>query len=231
MTTTPPDHSPPVGEFSLARRWRRPLVALSALRYLIPVLALPLVPVLTPDDVGLLTLLRPGKEVLLLGGGLSRVQGSPGWIVAFVAALPLYIGGVWAFYGLGRAYAHDLRSGTGPAWFSRAVPSEQLALAQRVLVRRGPVVAVIGRLAALPPTIIAAAAGTSDVSTRAFLQADLAGAVVSFGAVFGIGVALGAAYERGGPWLTASGLVLVVVAVVLVTRWLRAEAERDVHLA
>lgn len=210
-----------------ARRWRRPLLALSGLRYLVPILALPLVPVLTPDDVGLLTLLRPGKEILLLAGGLTRTQQTPGVLVAFLAYLPLMVGGVWAFFGLGRAYAHDLRTGDGPAWLTHAVPPDRLEVAQRVLTRRGPAVAVIGRVAALPPTVVAAAAGVSDVRMRTFLAADLVGAVVSFGVVFGVGVALGEAYERGGPWLTGAGLALVVVAVLVVSRWLQAEAERE----
>ena len=228
MTTPadPPLPPPPAGEFTRARRWRRPLLALSGLRYVIPILALPLVPVLTPDDVGLLTLLRPGKEILLLAGGLTRTRETPGVLVAFLAYLPLMVGGVWAFFGLGRAYAEDLRTGQGPAWLTRAVPPDRLEVAQRVLARRGPTVAVIGRVAALPPTIVAAAAGVSDVHTGRFLVADLVGAVLSFAMIFGIGLALGAAYEEGGPWLTGAGLVLVVLAVVLVNRWLQAEAER-----
>lgn len=217
----------PTSQFARARRWRGALLALSGLRYVIPILALPLVPVLTPDDVGLLTLLRPGKEILLLAGGLTRTRETPGVLVAFLAYLPLMVGGVWAFFGLGRAYAEDLRSGQGPAWLSRAVPPDRLEVAQRVLARRGPAVAVIGRVAALPPTVVAAAAGASDVRTRRFLLADLVGAVVSFGVVFGVGLALGAAHEQGGPWLTGAGLVLVVLAVVLVNRWLQAEAQRS----
>lgn len=227
MTTADPGlPEPPQEEFALARRWRRPLLAASALRYLVPILALPLVPVLTPDEVGLLTLLRPGKEILLLAGGLTRTRGTPGVLVAFLAFVPLMVGGVWAFYGLGRAYADDLRSGNGPAWLARAVPPDRLEVAQRVLARRGPAIAVIGRVAALPPTVVAAAAGISDVRTRSFLLADLVGAVASFGILFSVGLALGSAYERGGPWLTGIGLALVVVAVVLVSRWLQAEAER-----
>lgn len=223
----PPELPPtPVEEFSLARRWRRPLLALSGMRYLVPILALPLVPVLTPDDVGLLTLVRPGKEILLLAGGLTRTRENPGVLIAFLAYLPLMVGGVWAFYGLGRAYAEDLRTGNGPAWLARAVPPDRLEVAQRVLARRGPVVALIGRVAALPPTIVAAAAGVSDVRTRSFLLADLVGAVLSFAMIFGIGLALGEAYERGGPWLTGAGLAVVVLAAVLVSRWLQAEAER-----
>lgn len=227
MSTAEPElPPPPVEEFALARRWRRSLLAASGLRYLVPIVALPLVPVLTPDDVGLLTLLRPGKEILLLAGGLTRARGTPGVLIAFLAYLPLMVGGVWAFFGLGRAYADDLRTGDGPAWLSRAVPPDRMERAQRMLARRGPVIAIIGRIAALPPTIVAAAAGVSDVRTRSFLLADLVGAVVSFGLLFSVGLALGSAYERGGPWLTGVGLALVVVAVLLVNRWLQAEGDR-----
>ena len=220
----PPAASP--DEFARARRWRGPLLALSGLRYAIPILALPLVPVLTPDDVGLLTLLRPGKEILLLAGGLTRTRANPGVLVAFLAYLPLMVGGVWAFFGLGRAYADDLRTGDGPAWLTRAVPPDKLEVAQRVLTRRGPMVALVCRVAALPPTVVAAAAGVSDVHTGRFLLADLVGAVLSFALLFGIGLALGEAYEQGGPWLTGVGLALVVVVVMLLSRWLQAEAER-----
>lgn len=228
MTTPglPPSELPAAAAPSPAERWRAPLVAAAALRYLLPLVALPLVPLLTPDDVGLLTLLRPGKEVLLLGGGLTRTRGTPGVVVAFLAYVPLMVGGVWAFFGVGRAYASVLRDGDGPTWLTRLVPPDRLELTQRVLARRGPAVAVLGRLAALPPTVVAAAAGTAAVRTRTFLLADLVGAVVSFALVFGVGLALGATYERAGPWVTAAGVVMVLVAVGLVTRWLRLEAER-----
>lgn len=227
MSAAEPDlPPPPVEEFALARRWRRPLLAASGLRYLVPILALPLVPVLTPNDVGLLTLLRPGKEILLLAGGLTRTRGTPGVLIAFLAYLPLMVGGVWAFFGLGRAYADDLRTEDGPAWLSRAIPPDRMEAAQRMLARRGPLIAIIARVAALPPTIVAAAAGVSDVRTRSFLLADLVGAVASFALLFSVGLALGSAYEQGGPWLTGVGLALVVVAVLLVNRWLQAEADR-----
>ena len=62
--------------------------------------------------------------------------------------------------------------------------------------------------------------------TRSFLLADLVGAVLSFALVFGIGLALGEAYERGGPWLTGASVAVVVLAAALVSRWLQAEAER-----
>lgn len=211
---------------SPATRMRPLILGLAILRYGIPVAALPLVPRLIPDDVGLLTLLRPNKEVILLAGGLTKTDSTPGIIVTFLAYLPFMVGGVWVFFALGRAYADDLAAGTGPDWLHRMVPDERLRLARRVLTRKGPSVALIGRVAAMPPTIIAAAAGTSDVDTRRFLAADLVGAIIAFAMIFGIGLALGEAYESGGPWLTAGAVGALILGAAVVSRWLQREAER-----
>ena len=199
---------------------------LAVLRYLIPIAALPLVPRLIPDQIGFLTLLRPGKEIILLAGGTTRTDSTPGILITFLAYLPLMVGGVWVFYGVGRAYGDDLAAGEGPAWLQRAIPPERFELARRVLTKRGPAVAFIGRVAALPPTIVAAAAGTSDVNTTRFILADLAGAIVSFGMIFGAGMALGEAYESGGPWLTGGGILALLIGMSVVSSWLQREAER-----
>jgi membrane protein DedA with SNARE-associated domain len=134
---------------------------------------------------------------------------------------------VWFFFIAGRAYQDLLRDGSGPTWLRRAIPPAKLDLAQRMLVRRGPTIAILGRLAAMPPTLMAAAAGVSDISPRRYLAADLVGAVTSFGAVVAAGYALGEAYERGGPWLTVVGVGLFVTLILLMTRWIRREAERS----
>jgi membrane protein DedA with SNARE-associated domain len=220
-------HPPPVEEFRGARRWRNPLLVLAILRYVIPITAIPLFPVLVPDRVALLTLLRPGREVLLLAGGLTRTNGDPGILFTFLAFIPLMVVGVWVFFALGRAWAVDLRTGDGPDWLHRMLPPERMEVGYRVLARRGPQFALIARIAGLPPTFVAAAAGASDVSSRAYLLADGIGAVLHFGIVFGIGLALGETYEQGGPWLTGVGLVLVVIAAMWVSRWLQREAERS----
>lgn len=202
-------------------------IGASALRYALPIVALPLAPALVPDRIPLLLLLRPGKEILLLGGGLSATSGVPAvwWMLA--AYVPLMVGGVWAFFLLGRCYADDLRRGEGPRWLARLVPPDRLRRAQRVLNRRGPLIAVLGRVAAFPPTVIAAAAGTSRVDTARFLAADLVGALLSFGIVVAVGMALGDAYERGGPWLAAGGVAAFLLLVALLTRWMAATEPAD----
>ncbi len=217
--------TPPV-ERDVAEGLRRVLLTLAVLRYLVPIAALPLVPRLIPDQIGFLTLLRPGKEIILLAGGTTRTDSTPGILITFLAYLPLMVGGVWVFYGVGRAYGDDLAAGNGPAWLQRAIPPERFELARRVLTTRGPAVAFIGRVAALPPTIVAAAAGTSDVDTTRFILADLAGAILSFGMIFGAGMALGEAYESGGPWLTGAGIVALLIGMSVVSAWLQREAER-----
>jgi membrane protein DedA with SNARE-associated domain len=197
-------------------------------RYAMMLGVVPAIPFLIAQErIALLVLLRPTKEWLLLGGAFLRVQGQPSVWLLFLAFLPLMVLVVWFFFIAGRAYQHVLRDGTGPRWLRRAIPPDKLELAQRMLIRRGPLIAVLGRLAAMPPTLLAAAAGISDISARRYLVADLLGALASFGVVVGAGYALGRAYDEGGPWLTAAGVALFVALLVLMTRWIRREAERS----
>jgi membrane protein DedA with SNARE-associated domain len=197
-------------------------------RYVIVLGVIPAIPfLLVQERIALLVLLRPTKEWLLVGGAFLRVQGEPSVWLLFAAYLPLMVVVVWFFFIAGRAYRMLLRNGTGPKWLRRAIPPDKLELAQRMLVRRGPLIAVLGRVAAFPPTLLAAAAGVSDISPRRYLAADLLGAVLSFGIVVSAGYGLGEAYERGGPWITGLGAGLFVVLIVLMTRWIRREAERS----
>jgi membrane protein DedA with SNARE-associated domain len=215
------------GEASrISRPVRRFALGVVIARFAIPLAAIPLIPVLLPERITLLVLLRPTKEWLLFGGGRARVVGDPSIWLLFAAYAPLMIFVVWAFFLAGRAYQRTLRTGTGPRWLHRAVPPHQLELAQRMLVRRGPLIAVLGRVAAMPPTILAAAAGVSDVSPRRYLAADLVGALLGFAITVGAGFALGGAYEQGGVWLTAVGVSLFAALIFLMTRWIRREADR-----
>jgi membrane protein DedA with SNARE-associated domain len=207
---------------------RRLVVTLAVLRYAIPILAIAAVPgLLANRQIALLVGLRPGKEILLLAGGRIRLDGEPSFLLLFLAAFPLYVAAVWAFFVLGRAYQVALRTGEGPAWLHRAVPPEKLEVAQRALARRGPVIAFVGRVGGLPPTILAAAAGVSDVRARGYLLADGIGAVVAFAMTVGIGYGLGEAYERAGVWFTVSAVVLVFGLATWFQRWIERELARE----
>ncbi|MEX0953327.1 MAG: VTT domain-containing protein [Nitriliruptoraceae bacterium] len=166
-------------------------MALVVVRLLLPLVAVPLIPVLVRDRMGLLVLLRPQKEFLLLAGAQSRVLGSPSIVVIVAAWVPFMLVAVWAFFVVGRAYRNVLDGDVRPAWLRRAVPERQLAIAQSVLARRGPWIAVLGRLAAIPPTVLAAAAGTSDVDRRHYLTADAIGAVLALSLTVSAGWVLG----------------------------------------
>jgi membrane protein DedA with SNARE-associated domain len=206
---------------------RRLALGVAAGRYALAFAAIPLIPWLLREHVAWLILLQPRREWLLLGGAQTQVQGTPAWWVLLAAYAPLMILGVWAFFVVGRAYQRTLRLGAGPRWVRRALPPAQIELWQGLLVRRGPTIAIFGRLAAVPPTLLAAAAGVSDVSARRYLGADLLGAALTFGVVLGAGYGLGTAYERAGSWLTGLGVVLLVVMAVLAARWIRREAARS----
>ena len=204
--------------------WRRAMVAIAGLRYAIPLVALPLIPVLVPDHVALMVLLRPTKEFLLIGGAQYRIAGMPSIWVLLAAFLPLMLFAVWSFFAVGRIYREALSTGQAPTWLRRALPPRQLGVAQAVLASRGPTIAVLGRLAALPPTALAAAAGASDVDARRYLGADALGAVLSFAVMVAAGYQAGRAWEEGVSWLTAVGVLLFVGVLTLITRWIRSEA-------
>jgi membrane protein DedA with SNARE-associated domain len=224
VTREPADGAPPAGGVPPAVR--RIAVWVAVARYAIPLVAVPLIPVLIRDHLLLLVLLRPQKEFLLLGAGVARVQGEPSLWGLLAAYVPLMLFAVWAFFVVGRAYGVRLRQGTGPPWLQRVLRPTQVELAQRVLSRRGPAIAILGRLAAFPPTVLAAAAGVSDVPARRYLTADGIGALLAFAVTIGAGYLLGEAWQQGGVWLTALGLAVFVALVALLTMWVRREARR-----
>lgn len=177
------------------------------------------------DDVYWLQLVRPSKDVVLWGGGLWRTTGDVDLWLLFLAHAPLMIVMNWAFFFIGRAWGPALARGEGPRWLQRSITPKHFALARTLLARRGPTIAVLGRIAALPPTVLAVAAGTSDVGVWRYQTADTIGGLVGFAITVGIGMALGETYEQGGPWLLAGGLALVVGLFMWMTRWLQREAE------
>lgn len=203
----------------------RAVLVLAALRYVIPIAAIPLIPAWQADHLGWLLLLRPGKEIVLLAGFRAR-QGDIGLDVAFLAYLPLMVVAVWVFFALGRMEGTRLTE-SPPAWLERLAPPHVLRAGQRVLAKRGEWIAAAGRLAALPPTILAAAAGSSDVRAGRYLVADFVGAVGAFAMTIGAGWLLGDAYERAGKWITALGVVLLLVMYRLAASWVEAELDLD----
>ncbi len=200
------------------RRAGRALLALAVVRGLVSLAAIPLAAALWQDHFVTLVLLRPTKEVLLAGGFALR-QDEVGPLALLLAAVPLLVLGVWHFFALGRLYGDDLRS--LPRWAQRVLPPERVDKMCAVLSKRGVPVVVLGRLAAFPSSLVAAAAGASEMPARLFLVAVGAGALLSFVVVVGLGYALGETYERAGPWLTALGVVVLAALAVFVGRRLR----------
>ena len=187
------------------------------LRAALGVLAVLLLPWLYREHAATLVLLRPTKEVFLFEGFLIR-DGDVFLPVVVLAALPLLLAGVWVFFGIGRAYANDLADKELPGVAGRVVPKERIDQLQDVLERKGMRVVFLGRLAAFPSSLMAAAAGASGVSWRAFLVADTAGALTSLALALGLGYVLGEAYEDAGPWLTGLGVAALAALAVVVGR-------------
>jgi undecaprenyl-diphosphatase len=199
-------------------------LTLAVLRGVLGFVAVPLAPALYRKHFVWLVVLRPTKEVLLAGGFFVR-RGRVDLVPMLAAAMPLALLGVWLFYWLGQVYSKELKSSASdlPGWARRVVPPKRVAAMCRVLERRGWSVVVLGRMAAFPSALLAAAAGVSGMETRQFLLADAAGAVLSTAEVVIAGYALGAAYKTAGPWVTAAGVVALAAVLVLVGRWLRRE--------
>lgn len=202
------------------RRWREALLALAVARAVLALIAIPLAPLLYEDHFVLLTLLRPTKEVLLAGGFLLR-EGEVSPFALLVAAAPLMILGVWQFFALGRGYAAEIKRGDVPGVGGRLLPRSRIEAMRKLLGRKGTKVVFIGRLAAFPSTLVAAAAGASKMHTRKFLVADGLGGLVSIVEVVGAGMLLGSAYKEAGPWLTGVGVLALFAMLWLVGRYLK----------
>ena len=178
-------------------------------------------PWLYREHAAVLVFLRPTKEVFLYAGFLVE-KGDASLFAVVAAALPLHLAGVWLFFGLGRAYATELEEAELPGVAGRILPKRRLDELRDVLEERGIRVVFLGRLAAFPSTLTAAAAGSAGLPAREFLIADTAGALVSLAVLLALGAALGEAYEGAGPWVTAAGVVVLAVGAVVLGRVLSA---------
>lgn len=202
------------------RRWRGALMVLAGVRGVLALLAIPLAPVLYEDHFVLLVLLRPTKDVLLAGGFLVR-QGEVNLLLLLLATVPLMVLGVWHFFFLGRGYKKEIVAGDVPGLGGRVLPMKRITAVRKVLAKKGTRLVLLGRLAVLPSTAVAAAAGASTMPTRSFLVADGVGGLLSTVEVVGAGLLLGSAYKQAGPWLTGLGVVVLLGMLWLAGRQLR----------
>ena len=196
------------------------LLALAGGRGVLAAIAIPLAPVLYREQFIALVFLRPTKDVLLAAGFLAR-RGEVNLLVVFLAALPFAVGGVWLMFWLGRSFGPEIRDGKLPGWAKRILPKDRIEQLCKVLDTRGDRVVMMGRLAAFPSTLMAAAAGASGMDTKQFLKADAIGAVLSILEVFVAGYLLGSAYKSAGPWITVVGVAVLFAGMFYVGRMLR----------
>lgn len=193
---------------------------IAAARAVLAVIAIPLAPFLYEEHFVLLVLLRPTKDVLLAGGFFLR-SGDVSLPPMIAAAIPLMVFGVWLFFFLGRGFRDEIENCDLPGIGGRLLPSERINRLHAGLEKAGGRLIFLGRLAAFPSTLVAAAAGSSDLPTKKFLRADGLGAAAALVEVVGAGFVLGEAYESAGPWLTVAGVAILAAAVVLLGRSLK----------
>ena len=193
------------------------LLVAAAARGVLGIAAIPLAPFLYREHAAVLVFLRPTKEVLLLAGFLIR-SGDASLPAVVGSALPILLGGVWVMFALGRAYADSLDADNLPQIVQRVLKPKRVEEMRDTIADRGMIVVFLGRLAAFPSTVVGASAGASGMSTRNFLIADAAGALLSMAVLLSAGYFLGDAYEDAGPWVTAGGVVVLAVVVVVIGR-------------
>jgi len=162
--------------------------------------------------------------VLLLAGYMAR-EGRISLPMIVVAAVPLLIFGVWLFYALGRAYRDQIADAELPGLAGRVLPTERIRALCGAVDNGGARFVFLGRLAAFPSALLAAACGSASVPTRRFCLADGLGAMVSLTACVTAGYLLEEAYEDAAPWFTVVALVALAGAVLLLGRYLRNAAE------
>ncbi|MEA3054595.1 MAG: hypothetical protein QOD30_27 [Actinomycetota bacterium] len=193
---------------------RRILLVLAALRAVLAIVAIPLAPALYKHHIAPLVLLRPSKEVLLFAGYMLR-EGKISLLTVVTASIPLLVLAVWVFYGLGRAHRDELKDADLPGIAGRLLPRKRIKDLQNAISDRGTPLIIVGRIASMPSTLVAAAAGSADVSFKQFALADLAGSAISLTMVLGAGYLLGEARKSAGPWLTVLGAAAFLTLMVV----------------
>lgn len=202
-------------------------LALAGVRGVVSIIAIPLAPALFRKHFVVLVLLRPTKEVFLAGGFFFR-EGKVSLVPMVLASIPIAFLGVWLFFWLGRSFSDEIQSGEGlPRWATKVLPPKRIQALSRILKRKGWGVIVAGRLAAFPSTLMAAAAGMSEMPAPRFVSADAVGGALSTGLCLAAGYGFGAAYKRAGPWLTGLGVTVLLGLLVVVGRWLKREGGED----
>jgi membrane protein DedA with SNARE-associated domain len=184
--------------------------------------AIPLAPLLYKDNFLWLVFLRPTKEIFLAGGFLAR-RGELNLLLLIAAAIPLSILGVWLFFFLGRAYKKEIHNDELPGIAGRVINPDRVKKFEKALDKRGLKLIFLGRMAVMSSAAVAAAAGAAGMEPRRFIPIDLLGGLVSIAYTVGAGYALGEAYERAGPWLTAVGVVAMAAFAYILGRSLKSD--------
>jgi membrane protein DedA with SNARE-associated domain len=219
VASSAPDRGTGLGNTRIA------LLGAAGLRGGLSLLAIPLAPALYKHHFLGLILLRPTKEVLLASGFQIRT-GHLNVFEVYLAALPMSILGTWIFFWLGREFSDEIRNCDElPGIAGRLLPAERIQQSCRLLEHKGTKIVFLGRLAVFPSSLMAAAAGASDMDQRSFLLSDGLGGLAAITEVVVAGFVLGEAYERAGVWLTVVGSVVAIGLLVWFGRWLKQDSE------
>lgn len=199
------------------------LLWVAAVRTVMGLVALPLLPVLYKHDFLVLVALRPSLGILLLGAILARQGGTSLWAM-LVIAVPLQILIVWLYFLLGRAWESEIHSDDQlPFLTARLLRRNQVRRLREALQARGTRLVVLARFAIFPTGLLAATAGASGMKPARYLPGDGLAFAVAAGLVVGAGYGLGLAQQQSDLWLTVTGAAGLVTLSGLLTWYVRRE--------
>lgn len=208
---------------------RKFLLLLAAVRSVVALAAILAAKFLIDDHYLWLVLMRPTKEVFLFGAFLARREQDAGLLLEIaLAGLPLLVAGVWLFYFLGRMYSEEIEADEMPRWARKVLPAHKVRTMESVLQKKGAKLVFLTRLAVFPSTVVAAAAGASEMGSRRFMRSDGLGAAASMIEVMAVGYFLGEFFDPEDPvtsWtITGLGVAATLALLYLLGRYVRKDA-------
>jgi len=186
-----------------------------ALSVIVPLAALPLVPVLVSSHPALLELIRGSTASIINMGARARI-GQTSIVEALLLAIPSLIMFDWVYWWAGRRWGDGvftwLLGGPGPK------TEQRLARLHRIEAKAGPFAVVFAYLLPVPAALIYAAVGDGGMRLGVFIALDLLGALLWTSLLAGAGYGFGQdavdvadAISHYALWATIALVVVVVI--------------------
>ncbi len=162
------------------------------------------------ESIPLLGMLIPGQIVIILAGFFVKLG-----IFSFPAALAVAsfgaVLGDMAGFAIGKRYRDKL-----PNWVNAFLKKEHLDKTQALIEKHSIKTIFVGRLHSLTRTITPFAAGTTSVTFRKFIAADIFSAIIWAFLSITIGFVFGKSFELAAAFIGKFILVATLITIVLI---------------